>query len=514
MAKIKNQVQEIELGKILQSESNPRKSFNHQSIEDLAASMNGPAGLLQPITLRRRKDILEGEYQEYEIVAGERRYRAARLLGWEKIQAFVREISDEEMLEVQIIENLQREDVSPIDEAHAFKTLLAKESLEWLATKIHKPKKYILDRLKLNDLHEAAAEYVEQGILPLGHAMMISKLPFADQKAAIDFCIDDDWTFGRDDDKKYCSCTISELKDHIVEKYMLDFKKVNFPLDDAELYAEAGPCSTCPKRTCNANLLFQDITDEDQCTDSACFNLKIKKHVEREKGRLKQEHGTVLMGSMEWSGRDVKVQGVSVKIQEKPSKNSIPVLISTQDGYSRNHIGKTVYIAKNAVETAKADKEEKKSSGNNSMKSYAQQQREKFLTQTWPRLQQIAAIKQPNKQIMHAWLKDKMDGYGSKNDWLAFTGVLGLNVQYDSPEKAFDNEDPEFSEMGVVFDRIIEKVPLDLLITYMHLIDRIDDDDDHDDDFENEDFSLSWKQMMDLINPQPKANGRKKKAVD
>ena len=161
-------VESIPMVVILPCKNQPRKSFKEESIKELADSME-VNGLLQPITIRPDAD-------GYEIVAGECRWRAAKLLKWETIPAIIRHVSDDDMLEIQVMENLQREDMSPLDEAGAFQTLLKKENIDWLSSKIHKSKKYVLDRIKLNDLSMEAKMYLIDGVLPLGHAVLLSKI--------------------------------------------------------------------------------------------------------------------------------------------------------------------------------------------------------------------------------------------------------------------------------------------------------------------------------------------------
>lgn len=348
-------IQNIKMAAISVSKTNPRKSFAKENIKDLADSM-ASVGLLQPITLRLLGD-------KYEIVAGERRYRAAKLLKWETIPAMVRNITNEEMLEIQIIENLQREDVSPLDEAQAFKTLLQKESLDWLSARIHKPKKYISDRLKLNDLVQEASELVSKGILPLGHAVVISKLSFADQKACIDKCVSKNYRHDGDEefDNRYCSLPLEKLKDFIADDIMLDFDKVSFDTEDTTLYEKAGACTNCPKRTCNNHLLFSDITSDDKCTDASCFNEKINLHVARAKETAKVQYGKVLSGEKSpYNSAMIKVQGIEVKYSETPLKNGTPVVLTKAERWNKNLLGKTVFVDAKFLEKAKVAKDTRK----------------------------------------------------------------------------------------------------------------------------------------------------------
>lgn len=338
---------EIMLIQIVPSKSNPRKSFDESSIKDLAESMKAN-GLIQPITLRMDAD-------GFEIVAGERRFRAAQLLGWDRIPAIVREVRDEDMLEIQILENLQREDVSPIDEANAFQSLLKKESLEWLCAKIHKSKKYVSDRLKLRDLNTVAQQLVTLGKLPLTYAIVISKLePNSQEKVlgrlfySIDF---EDPKENSETDLQDAIPTmgLSALKDLITDSF-IDLRNVPFRLDIDELNMRMA-CNDCPKRTCNQQLLFAEITEEDKCTDSVCYNEKLKRHIDMSIQKAKDQYGKVLMGSSDPNSS----QGIIVggkrpeRVSDKPGKGLVPVVYNVVDRWAKDKLGKVVWVPDPAI---------------------------------------------------------------------------------------------------------------------------------------------------------------------
>ncbi|MGI5859466.1 MAG: ParB/RepB/Spo0J family partition protein, partial [Tepidanaerobacteraceae bacterium] len=109
-------VQEIEIKKIVANDKQPRKDFDEKKLSELADSMK-QHGILQPIILRKKGST-------YELVAGERRWRAAAKAGIEKIPAIVKELSNADVMEIALIENLQREDLNPMEEAAAYKTLM------------------------------------------------------------------------------------------------------------------------------------------------------------------------------------------------------------------------------------------------------------------------------------------------------------------------------------------------------------------------------------------------------
>ncbi len=501
-----HQVENIPLSQIYPSASNPRKTFDKEYIAELAKSMKPPIGLLQPITLRKLEQ--KGQTTIYEIAFGERRYQAAKLLGWETIPSMIRNIADDELLALQIIENLQREDVNPIDEAVAFKTLLKTENLEWLASRIHKTKKYIIDRLKLNELIPEAIDNVRSGILPIGHAVTISKLSFADQKVCLQKCIGHDY-FGKATKDDYCKVPLEDLKDFIADSIMTDFDKVNFDPADPLLYEVAGPCTTCPKRTCNSNLLFDDITKEDKCTDAACFQQKITNHVAREKERAKEKFGSVISGEKGYSGM-VKVQGVELKYSATPTKNAVPVVITKAERYNRNELGTTVYIDSKILEAQKATKEaDKKLKSDSPQRSMTYEQRQIMeLKEAWPHIEKIEAMTTPQTAIVKEFLRSELDDV-STSVFIAFAAINGFPGTKEVTDAeaviALDDE-LEYSEhfqfKKAIIDHIIGNYTTDEVIMMIMLLNDVKHTEKEvDEDDEADTFGFTWKQMMDIIHP-------------
>lgn len=493
-----HKIEMIGLSSIVPSKTNPRKSFEKENIKDLAESMKA-VGLLQPITVRSKGD-------KYEIVAGERRYKAAQLLKWETIPSMVRNISDDEMLEIQIIENLQREDVSPLDEAHAFKTLLQKESIDWLSSKIHKSKKYIADRLKLNDLVKEAAEHVKKGILPLGHAVVISKLSYADQQACLEKCMDTSYEIG-DDNLEYCKVPLEELKEFISDEIMLDLDKVNFDLEDPELYPQAGSCQKCPKRTCNSNLLFQDITKDDKCTDKACFNEKINLHIGRAKEAAKATFGKVLTGEkgVYQSSNEVKVQGIGLKYSEQPIKNGVPVVITKSDRFGKNILGTTVYVDGKQLEKSKQGKEQQKEEKQSTPYLTYEQRQIKSISDNWSRFEIMAkASKIPQVKITQEYFMDELD---SRNTGaiISFAIVAGMVKGIETPEQIYqmaDDDSDEFEEKRrELIKTIVESYTPGQLAAIIMMLKHWDDAEDEE--TEKGDYGMTWSEIVKELDQKP-----------
>lgn len=161
----------IEISKITRNPNQPRKNFDETALQELADSIR-QNGVLQPILVRK----IGGKYQ---IVAGERRYQASKLAGLKEIPAVVRDIDDKEVFQLALIENLQRSDLSPMEEAKGYRQLIDSQGLtqEGLAKILSKSRSAIANTLRLLDLPTVVQEMIEQGLLTAGHARAILAVP-------------------------------------------------------------------------------------------------------------------------------------------------------------------------------------------------------------------------------------------------------------------------------------------------------------------------------------------------
>ncbi len=161
----------LSISEIVRNPNQPRKTFDEDKLAELADSIR-QNGVLQPILVRRKG-------QKYEIVAGERRYQASKLAGLKEIPAVVREIDDDKVFQLALIENLQRSDLSPIEEAKGYKQLLTSRSLtqEELAKILSKSRSAIANTLRLMDLPLEVQHMMDQGLLTAGHARAILAVP-------------------------------------------------------------------------------------------------------------------------------------------------------------------------------------------------------------------------------------------------------------------------------------------------------------------------------------------------
>ena len=161
--KSKNDNLLIPINKIKSNSQQPRKAFDNESIVELAESIKHH-GIIQPLILKQSGD-------DYVIIAGERRWRAAKLVGIKEVPAIIMELTDKEILEVSLIENIQREDLNPIEEAMSYKKLLEDFNItqDDLSKRIGKSRSTITNSIRLTNLDERVQEYLIEGVLSEGH---------------------------------------------------------------------------------------------------------------------------------------------------------------------------------------------------------------------------------------------------------------------------------------------------------------------------------------------------------
>jgi ParB family chromosome partitioning protein len=159
---------------------NPRRSFAAAELEELAASLR-ERGIIQPIVVRSLRGVPDG----YEIIAGERRWRAAQRAGLHEVPVVVIEATDAEALQLAIIENVQRADLNPLEEAEGYRALMEEfhNSQEEIAKIVGKSRSYIANTLRLLKLPDAVKGYIQDGRLTAGHARMLIGEPNAEQLA-------------------------------------------------------------------------------------------------------------------------------------------------------------------------------------------------------------------------------------------------------------------------------------------------------------------------------------------
>lgn len=273
------------------SQKQRRAHFKKDAIAELADSIK-TMGLLSPIIVRpiyKDSDALRAD--GYQLVAGERRLLAAKQAGLESISANVRKLSDEQVIEIQLVENLQREGLHELMEAEGYEGLQKLGySAEEIAAKVGKSKAYVYGRMKLLALGPASREAFYRGELNASTALLLARIPVATVQREATGKI----TKGRYDGEPL---SFREARDLIEREYMLRLADASFPTNDAELLPKAGTCSACPKRTGNQKELFDDIKSGDVCTDPVCFKAKREAWAKTQIAKAKETGQTIITGA-------------------------------------------------------------------------------------------------------------------------------------------------------------------------------------------------------------------------
>lgn len=248
------------------SPTNPRKTYHETDMTELVASVT-VNGIINPVTVRPN-----GDHGTFEVVAGNRRYRAAILSGMLEVPCIVRDLTDDQVLEIQIDENLHRADVPPLEEAASFQQLidLKKITVEELAGRVNKSAGYVYRRLKLNHLHPLYTEFAQSGDLPVTTAEIIAAYPHDVQEAIFKK------THYTESNGRVLFLDSKSIGNKLRLEACTDLSKAYFPTDRAGLQPGLQACTTCEKNTAVATLLFNEGVGEGNCTDKACWKIKEK----------------------------------------------------------------------------------------------------------------------------------------------------------------------------------------------------------------------------------------------
>jgi ParB family chromosome partitioning protein len=272
-------IQDIPLAKIRESKTNPRKQWDESKLAELAENIR-QHGVLQPILVR---PLPEGEAGTYELVAGARRFRASKLAKRESVPATVRELTDAQALELQVIENVQRVDVHPLDEAQGYAALIQLQpetyTVETIASRVGRSAAYVSGRLRLIQLVPEAKQAFYEEKLSVAHAFEVARLQPNDQRRALQECFPHHRNAGAvlKDKTAEVVTTVRELRGWIAREIHLDLTNAPFDPQDEKLLPSAGACSRCPKQTGSNPLLFPEIPSKSSiCTDRECYRAKVQ----------------------------------------------------------------------------------------------------------------------------------------------------------------------------------------------------------------------------------------------
>lgn len=451
--------------------------ITNEALQELASSVT-EHGVMQPVLVRPHPEIKD----KYQLIFGERRYRASLLAGKVEIPAMIKDASDDAALEIQVVENLQRADVHPINEARGYKLILEKNenmTTADLAIRFGKSETYILQRLKLNDLvRELKKDFLEDKML-LGHAIMLGRLTPHDQREAREQIIRRKGSYG----------TVTELQEFIERNIMNSLSAAPFDKKDETLYKKAGACLNCPKRSGASPMLFAEIKEKDKCFDRACFFTKCHKFlVNRTKEIIETQPDIAFLADY-----SEPIQEVSVMLTEQKIK-----ALSEYQDFSQHNTGgskvkglwitgnkaghmATVFLKKGEKAIPKDGKENVQLQVEKIKQRIARGKeldREKVYAKILEALQKHPSQKKgfdkkliPNEEVLLWFIVYDKAGYHVKDELRKYIGVTNEN-----PEKVYQQlsklkpEDKAFLLRKVMMDQYGGNYPES---TYGHIIYKI-----------------------------------------
>jgi len=273
----------------INSPTNPRRrrGLGVDSLRALADSLLAH-GLVQPITVRPLPGALLADTAHmsprpvYEIIAGERRWRAAQLAELPTIPMLVHHLSDAEVLEIQLVENIEREDLDPMEEAEGFALLRDKlgYTVEQIASRMGKGRgeSYVRKRMKLLDLTPESREAMYEGHLVLSTGLLVSRYPAKQQAEVVKYIKTTAIPKGNGTTEPAPFRTVATA---LRNRFNTTMAGAVFDTEDATLVPAAGACSSCPKRTGLHQDMFDDLAQTgDTCTDAACYASKKEAHIQ------------------------------------------------------------------------------------------------------------------------------------------------------------------------------------------------------------------------------------------
>jgi ParB/RepB/Spo0J family partition protein len=287
-----HRTQTLPINKLLPTPDNRRKAISNASLSSLAQSIR-KEGLLQPIVARAHPT----KPDHWEIRAGERRWRAAKLAGLKTIPVIVRTLDDEAALAVTLAENLQRKDLSPLEEAETIQLAFERDyDVKAVAAKLGKSIQYVTRRASLTRLAPAWKAEIkksnsEAGRLSAAHLELIARLPEATQNALAE----DNFypVFGRG------FPSVDELR-RLIDRDLRSLSAMAWDPNDETLVPEVGACSNCDRRASMQKWLFPEAASSngkslktDRCLDFQCFDRKHVTHVQRCETQLRGEHASL-----------------------------------------------------------------------------------------------------------------------------------------------------------------------------------------------------------------------------
>lgn len=254
----------IPIDQLFGSPTNPRKRFDLRALEELAANIR-EIGVLQPLLVR---PIDSGTY---EVVAGERRLRAARIAGVASVPCAVRDMTDEEVFRIQIAENNQRADVTPLEEADAIRRGIDDLglSVETIAKRISRSPAYVAARYVVSCAAGEIRALLDEGLVTVGAAAILARAPSSKASSVAERA-------RRSAASKREPLTRRDVST-LIDQYAHLLAEAPFALDDLKLQRlNARACTTCTDRTGAQASLFSDAAGDDRCLDAECWDSKLE----------------------------------------------------------------------------------------------------------------------------------------------------------------------------------------------------------------------------------------------
>lgn len=327
----------ILLAEIVPSKTNPGRAFDPERDTDMVESIK-IHGVTQPILIRPLKNLPAGK--KFEIVGGERRYSCSIKAGRTTIPAVVRELTDVQALELQTIENDQREDLDPMAKAAAFRRLWdayeksgdgkAEQRMERMVERLGRKPRTVWNLLSLSNLSAQGQKLLAEGTITQSHAYEIARRPAGEQKKIVQW-LTQQISYGY-------TVAVRALKQYIGNSCDHFLDAAPFPKDDATLFPAARPCTTCPKNSAvNPNLVDpEDMRGKNGgkraiCTDGECYKVKVANNLVRIEEAAKKE-GEVVRVSMSHSApRGAKANYEWKEVKAKSCKFAVTGLIVDGD---------------------------------------------------------------------------------------------------------------------------------------------------------------------------------------
>ncbi len=442
---------QIPIGELHESPFNPRKRFT--GIKELADTMRPPNGrVLQALLVRPRvpplfageADLASTAVAGYEVVFGHRRRRAGEEAGLSTLPCMVRAMTDAEARHCQVVENLQREDVHPFEEAEGFETLMREDGLtaDQVAEQFGKSRSYVYGRLKLLQACPEVRDACLDGKIGSEVALLVARLrtPKLQEKALAAIRNDTSSMAKMDDGGKR---SFRHIRDLLADKFTLELKAAIFDIEDGTLCPQAGTCSACPKRTGNAPE-FEDLASKnregahgahftknggpDICTDPDCFAGKKAAHLARKATEAAQSGATVISGNKAKAaiGADGRLKGyvalkdVKQALKQAPKDSAAPQVVTIID----QRTGQAVKAVKTADLPASA--QPKPQQGRGPQRDWEAERRER---------QALVDAEQQRRAALHPQLRTAMLAATPSADelrlvlWMAASGGVDWQVK-------------------------------------------------------------------------------------